>query len=149
MHYPDLTQCEWFQAKVPILMVGWLQSGRDFTRGDLSNEVFRKLVTLLKRPWDPHPSGGLHRCEFSRFSGGPFSVTFEDDTAPIGTANLFIPTGQHVFLAPSTILHYIDAHGYSPPAEFQEAVLSCPEMRSVAYFKKIKAAGLLNVQPEA
>ena len=116
--------------------------------GEVPSKVFRQLVTLFKKPWDPHPSGGLHGCEFCRFTGGPSSVTSEDITAPIGRSNVFIPTAHQVYLAPSTILHYIDAHGYFPPAEFPEAVLICPEMRSVAYFKQIKAAGLLNLQPQ-
>ena len=33
--------------------------------------------------------------------------------------------------------HYIDAHEFQPPPEFQRAVMSCPPMRSMEYFKAI------------
>jgi hypothetical protein len=33
--------------------------------------------------------------------------------------------------------HYIDAHEYCPPEEFQKAVLACPEMKSLAYMQAL------------
>ncbi|NNB86422.1 hypothetical protein HJC10_33875 [Corallococcus exiguus] len=47
-----------------------------------------------------------------------------------------------MFIAPTMIVHYIDAHEYVPPMEFQEAALKCPEMRSMAYLKAIRACGI-------
>ena len=35
----------------------------------------------------------------------------------------------------------MDAHGYSPPAEFQQAVMDCPPMRSMDYLKAILKNG--------
>ena len=31
-----------------------------------------------------------------------------------------------LFVAPEMVVHYIEEHGYSPPAEFVEAVLRAP-----------------------
>jgi hypothetical protein len=53
---------------------------------------------------------------------------------PKGTVNLFVPGRKSVIVAPVLIEHYIDAHGYMPPAEFCEAVLECPPMGTDEYF---------------
>ncbi len=36
---------------------------------------------------------------------------------------------------------HIDAHQYRPPDVFQQAVMACPEMRSMPYLKAIRANG--------
>ena len=46
------------------------------------------------------------------------------------------------YASPSTILHYVDSHGYAPPLEFQRAVIECPPMRSMEYLRAIQRAGL-------
>ena len=55
----------------------------------------------------------------------------------IGFKNVFVPGDAKIYVAPELILHYIDQHGYAPPAEFQQAVLDCPTMRSVPYLQAI------------
>lgn len=52
---------------------------------------------------------------------------------------LFVPFGPAIYVSPRSIAHYIDAHGYGPPAEFQKAVMECPEMRSLAYMQALLA----------
>jgi hypothetical protein len=47
-----------------------------------------------------------------------------------------------VYVAPSLVVHYIDAHQYAPPDAFQHAVTSCPPMRSMDYFKAIRKHGI-------
>jgi hypothetical protein len=44
-------------------------------------------------------------------------------------------------VAPSLILHSMDAHEYAPPAAFCEAVLACPPMRSMDYLRAILKNG--------
>ena len=56
----------------------------------------------------------------------------------MGISKLWLPDDGIVYVAPSLILHYIDAHGYSPPVEFREAVIACPPMRSIDYLKAIR-----------
>ena len=65
----------------------------------------------------------------------------QSNDVSIGSNNLFVPADGFLFVAPSTIIHYIDSHGYSPPIEFQRAVLECPEMRSMHYLKAILENG--------
>lgn len=59
----------------------------------------------------------------------------------MGVFNLFIPGDGVLYVAPSLILHYMDAHGYGPPKEFQASVMSCPPMRSMDYLKAVLKNG--------
>jgi hypothetical protein len=52
-----------------------------------------------------------------------------------------VPGRGVVYVAPSLIPHYVDAHGYAPPRAFREAVLAGPPMRSVAHFRARKENG--------
>jgi hypothetical protein len=59
----------------------------------------------------------------------------------VGVTNVWIPADGFLYVAPSLVLHYIDAHGYSPPFEFQAAVVACPPMRQMDYLKAILKNG--------
>jgi hypothetical protein len=142
-HYEDLTTCDYFGAiDGALLAVGWLQRDRPFTKGRVEARFFGALVELAIDPWQPFAFAGLHRCEFCRFTGGPGAVYYENIAARVGAENLFVPGDGAMYVAPSTILHYIDAHEYAPPEEFQRAVLACPPMRSMEYLKALRAAGV-------
>ena len=56
--------------------------------------------------------GGFHTCEFCGWSHG--------------NENFGVPSGELLFVAPEMVVHYIEEHGYCPPAEFVEAVLRSP-----------------------
>ncbi|HEU5101498.1 MAG TPA: hypothetical protein VFU22_20890, partial [Roseiflexaceae bacterium] len=68
-------------------------------------------------------------------------VRYKDKKIVVGALNLFVPGEGFLYAAPSMIAHYILAHGYAPPAEFQEAVLRCSKMGSEEYFLSIKQHG--------
>ena len=59
----------------------------------------------------------------------------------LGATNIWVPAGDRIFVAPSLILHYIDAHGYRPPDAFIDAVRQCPPQRSPEYEKAMFTAG--------
>lgn len=143
MYYADLD--EWLAMGAPpsrLLAVGWLQPGRPFDQGDVDAGFFEALTALLRDPWQPASALGIHRCTFCRFSGGPGLLEFRGNRVELGRQNLFVPAAEVTFVAPSMIAHYVDCHGYAPPAEFRRAVLSCPPMRSIDYLKLIRAAKL-------
>jgi hypothetical protein len=117
-----------------LIAVGWLEPGHPFATGKVSEKFFEQLSGLLRNPWQPVVSAGLHRCAFCRFASERNIVA--------ESTNLFIPAREGVYVAPSLVAHYIDAHKYCPPVDFQEAVLNCPEMKSLAYLTEIKARGL-------
>ena len=139
-HYADLTPCDYFTPDHDgkLIAVGWLAHGQDYLKGDVSLELFARLHQLLVNPWQPFVAMGAHACDFYRFSSGPSQLTLDNVTVQLGASNLFIPADDRLFVAPSLILHYIDAYEYSPPAEFCEAVMACPEMRSMNYLKLIR-----------
>lgn len=101
----------------------------------------RKLAELLVVPWQPVITMGKHDCPFCRFTGGPADFSFEGLDVQLGVRNIFIPADGFLFVAPSLILHYIDSHGYSPPSEFQQAVVACPPTRSMEYLRAIVKNG--------
>ncbi len=139
-HYPDLAPCDYFTPEHDdkLVAVGWLARGHDFSRGDVDYELLTRLHQLLVNPWQPCVAMGTHPCGFCRVSGGPCEFTLDNTTATVGVANLFVPAEGRLFVSPSLILHYIDAHDYWPPSEFCDAVMECPEMRSVEYLKLIR-----------
>lgn len=147
MHFPDLSPYAISPIEGPpkLIAVGWLEPGHDYRRGDVDGEFVKKLVEILVDPWQPAAAGGGHPCGFCRLSGGPASFRLADSiaspTVELGIANVWIPADGFLYVAPSLILHYIDAHGYSPPLEFQAAVLACPPMRHMDYFKAILKNG--------
>ena len=135
-YYLDLSPCDYFGRWQEVLIaVGWLEQGHAFATGTVSKEFFAQLVGLLIDPWQPAATAGFHQCAFCR-------NTTERNTIVAGTANLFIPARTGVYVAPSLITHYVDAHEYCPPADFQQAVLKCPEMKSLAYLQEMRARGL-------
>lgn len=120
------------------LAVGWLEPEYEYPQGALQPRFIERLSELLVDPWQPFVHMGTHDCGFCRLTGGPGQFTCGHTTIQMKVNNLFIPAEQHVFVAPSLILHYMDAHLYCPPRAFQEAVLACPPMRSMDYLKAIR-----------
>jgi len=137
-HYPDLSACRYFSIdnEDKLIAVGWLDPDFEFTRGDVDPDVVAALCSFCVNPWEPAALMGCHDCGYCRFTTGMRTFTY-NHTVMLGSSNLFIPADGFLFVAPSLILHYIDAHGYAPPREFCEAVVKCPPMRSMDYLKAI------------
>ncbi|HEY1011486.1 MAG TPA: hypothetical protein VGE07_02200, partial [Herpetosiphonaceae bacterium] len=138
--YEDLSPCNYFPSGLAPLAVGWLDDHHPYPHGRIDPETARILFELLDNPWQPpFESGGIHHCELCYLSGGPFLIRRRDGggEAQVGRRNLFVPGAGVIYVAPSTIIHYIDAHGYLPPAEFIAALHACPPMRSPAYLKAL------------
>ncbi|MEM9069790.1 MAG: hypothetical protein AAGE52_14855 [Myxococcota bacterium] len=91
-------------------------------------------------------SAGWHRCTLCRF-GHVGTVTYGRLQVSVGASNLFVPADARIYVAPSLIVHTIDAHGYRPPEEFLEAVRACPPMSSMAYKRALLAAGGASLLP--
>ena len=127
--------------KKAVTAVGWLERGMEYPKGPVSEEFFAALVRLCVNPWQPAAAAGRHPCSFCQFSGGPATVTYRGMTVLMGAANVYVPASDCIFVAPSLIVHYVDAHEYQPPAAFQCAVMECPEMRSLAYLTQLKSHG--------
>jgi len=116
-------------AKVCVA-VGWLERGTPFPTGAADIRVYRRLQELALDPFQLFVAGGSHGCTLCQF---------EPEKA--GGANLFIPGAGFLFVAPELIVHYMNAHAYLPPNAFGQAVLSCPDMRSMEYKRLFLANG--------
>jgi hypothetical protein len=129
--FADGASCDYFRrGNASVLRaIGWLEPGREFQKGAIPREVYSKLVALLKNPWQPFLSAGLHECSLCAFH-----------PEAIGTNNLFVPCDAFLYVCPELIVHYINAHAYAPPEAFCGAVLRCPDTRS----KEYKHAFLVN-----
>lgn len=142
-YFADLSPCKYFSCddENKLIAVGWLDREHPYERGPMEEPVVARLCELLVDPWQPAIAMGPADCEFCRFSYGPASFSYGGSTAGLGVSNIFIPADGFLFVAPSLILHYIDSHEYAPPKEFCDAVLKCPEMRSMDYLRALLASG--------
>jgi hypothetical protein len=127
--FEDLAPCTYFPGDTEVVAVGWLERGRTYATGHVDRGVYEALFEMRKNPWQPFVSMGTHECELCQFAGEH------------GSANLFIPGDGVIYVAPELIVHYMNAHGYSPPEAFCRAVLACPPLRSMQYLKAIKECG--------
>lgn len=142
--YPDLGPIDFFPVadSSSLRAVGWLDSDQPFDTGPTSKDDFERLCELLVDPWHPPWTyAGYHRCDLCAYTGGPSTILFRGHTIRIGLVNLFVPSGDVLYVAPSLILHTIDSHHYRPPEEFLAAVRACPPTRSMDYKRALLAAG--------
>jgi hypothetical protein len=142
--YPDLGPCDYFgPGHAPMLRaVGWLERDKPFPTGDVSEEVFRKLCQLSQNPWNPPiVFCGFHQCELCRFSSMSGGSYEKYSISSLASSSIFVPGDKVIYICPTSITHYMDAHGYCPPEEFCAAVLACPPMRSMPYLKALLANG--------
>lgn len=143
MHYDDSSPCDYFSSEAhgTLIAVGWLEPGHAYAGGEVDKGFVEKLCELLIDPWQPVIAMGRHACGFCRLTGGPAIFQHGVMSIQMGVSNLFVPGDGLLYVAPSLILHYMDAHGYQPPAEFQHAVMACPKMRSMDYLKAVLKNG--------
>lgn len=116
--FPDMGHEAMVESGDHVRAVGWLHGGHPFPRGKISPEFTEKLGRIVERRhhcvdelyWAA--AGGYHTCELCGNARG--------------TANLGVPAGDVLFVAPEMVLHYIEQHGYLPPEEFIAAVIASP-----------------------
>ncbi len=130
--YPDESKCDYFgdDAAEGLRAVGWLEHEKEYARGTVPAEVYDRLVELLKDPWQPWMFMGMYACDLCLYE--PHTMRGN---------NLFVPSNEFLYVAPQGITHYMNAHEYAPPAEFCQAILDCPDMRTMEYRRAISANG--------
>jgi len=141
--YDDLGPIDYLPVHddAPLRAVGWLDAEHSFETGSVSAGDFERLCELLVSPWQPFTAAGTHECELCAHTRGPSVLRFADHEVRLGVSNLFLPAGDVLYVAPSLIVHYIDAHHYRPPDAFLAAVRECPPMKSTAYKRALLATG--------
>jgi hypothetical protein len=151
-YFADLSPCDYFgfDPEDWLLAVGWLEPGHPYSEGKVDGQFVAALAALLCSPWKVFSFRGWHSCSCRRFSRRATGLSLknikervrpDDLTARSGAHNLFVPGRKCVYVAPELILHYIDAHGYSPPKVFQKAVRACPKVLSRGYLHAVVKNG--------
>lgn len=148
-YYGDLEPCTYFGSTLDgkLLAIGWLDADHDVPKGRVAREWVVKLAAAMLAPWQPCSFAGSHECELCRFSGGPGTFCIDGMEISLGATNLFIPTEEFVYVAPSLVLHYIDSHGYAPPQRFLTALEACPQHGTLEYRKLVLRHGLHKLGP--
>jgi len=121
-HFPDLSVYEYSKRSGHALNVGWLGQGHSFETGPVSTDVRDALVRLAGN--SVNVMRGLHYCDFCDAESPLYVETSDGQVrASLGTGEIqAIAENGVVYLAPTLLVHYIDAHDYLPPAVFLSAV---------------------------
>lgn len=121
-YYSDLSPYEYTRADSPMLNVGWLAAGHDFTTGGVPAEIFTQLLQFADS--QVNIMRGVHDCEFcSVESPIRMAAPTERGSVALGMGEIHVVDKSGcVYAAPSLILHYIQDHNYRPPDVFIRAV---------------------------
>lgn len=141
-HFADGSPCAYFPASCGdrLRAVGWLEPEHAYARGPVDRAFVFTLASLFVGVREFACAAGRHQCRLCRFSHETAPFQIDGLTVRMGASNLLVPAGEFAFMAPSLVLHYLDAHEYSPPAPFVEAVLQCPPTDSREYLVLAKRA---------
>ncbi len=123
-YFADLAPCTYFGPDQRILLsVGWLEAGHAYDTGSISRADIASLERLAVSTWQPVRAAGWHNCSLcgKTDEDDPFVRVIQGESKLLGADNIFIPSGNVMYVAPTLILHYIDAHGYRPPETFLRA----------------------------
>ena len=106
--------------------VGWLDGTHHFPIGKIESSLIEKIKQLASKPVELYR--GKHVCELcigapDIFVGKAINPVWAEWAEQRSSNGEFRVSGKQViFAAPVLIVHYIEEHGYLPPAEFLEAV---------------------------
>jgi hypothetical protein len=122
--FKDLSPYVYLESSTPMINVGWLGAGEPFEVGTVAPEVRDALVRLASHKH--HLMRGVHHCELCAVESPIRLVAdVERGWVSLGMGEIHVHGARGVvYAAPSLIIHYIDAHQYLPPVEFQRAALA-------------------------
>ncbi|MHA6878500.1 DUF7919 family protein [Ralstonia pseudosolanacearum] len=131
LHYADLTfYCRQIAPYTlsGVVNVGWLDMRSEFESGAVPAAFFERLKLIAGGVGDfkalVEPIRELPVCEIC----GEFELR-DDKGMLIPNAEIWVPSGSKIYASPVTILHFIEIHGYRPPAEYINAGL-CSDIDS-------------------
>jgi hypothetical protein len=120
-----------------VVHVGWLDSIHDFPRGKVPKALVEKLKLMAANPVEI--CRGYHLCELcdkpeeaqlipvpNRVVSRPNEAWTQWAKPRMSYGEIRVTRGGITYAAPMNVAHYIEAHGYLPPAEFLKAVEEAP-----------------------
>lgn len=128
-YFPDLTRYAYghdneIDGGDEDLSVGWLERGRDFSRGDAPPGLVDALLLCATRP--VRGRKGFHDCDLcpSAVRAGVISMDLDGRTIRLGNGEVRVRASDgQWYAAPTLVAHYVAGHGYLPPTPFVDAVL--------------------------
>lgn len=116
-YFADLTPYTYFEGEEPeLLNVGWLEPDHPYPQGKPPAGLLKRLRVLAEDR--VRQTRGYHYCGFCE------AATVDEDSVAHESAEFRVYGDGVSYAVPLLALHYIEAHGYLPPAEFCEAVLT-------------------------
>jgi len=112
MYIPELSNYSYSTRQAEEqFSVGWLSEDHEFTTGHVNPMV----VSRLKELPIVNKYRGFHICPYC------------EDKPAMGNGEIHvIDADGRKFVAPTMIIHYIEAHNYKPPNIFLQAVMGEP-----------------------
>lgn len=108
-----------------VVHVGWLGRDHNYPKGEVDSSLVEKMKKMAKHPVELYR--GFHICELcelpEELKGKRFSDQW-DAWAKHRSSNGEIRVSRDglTYAAPVLITHYIEDHGYLPPAVFIQAL---------------------------
>jgi hypothetical protein len=144
VYFDDLALCFYHHGPldadswaVPLRAVGWLEHPHEVPVGSVPAGFASRLAELVvqtETTFQQYTFRGVHECSHCLAAGGAArAVGWSQE-------NLIIPGDGEVFAAPGGIVHYVEDHGYCPPARFVAAVMACPDCDSPEYLQALRRA---------
>jgi hypothetical protein len=116
-----------------VFHVGWLDNIQPYPKGPVDARLIEKMKLLASNPVELYR--GKHICELCVEPTGLVKTTqpntvVVDPNSPwarwvnerSSNGEIRVSSEGIIFAAPVLIVHYIEAHNYSPPTEFLRAV---------------------------
>ena len=116
--FPDLGTITQVDRGEHVRAVGWLSAQQAFPVGAVPAEFLDRLWEFAGKSQDSIDAlgwgmaMGWHDCELCK--------------GYLGTRNFGVPYGELLLVAPEMLPHYVEVHGYHPPAEFIRALMESP-----------------------
>jgi len=134
-HYSDLsfyryTDSQWaFQEMYPyiLLNVGWIECST-FPQGHLVNKEMVLYGVMQHCKYPVNLMMGFQVCPFcNNADHSMLEVKWYKQSVRVGNGEIWVKGMNNlIYVAPTMIYHYMEAHDYLPPPEFIDAVRNEP-----------------------
>ena len=134
-YFPDLAPYAYGNEVHPgVVHVGWLDDKHPFPKGSVEGRLVEKMKLLAAKPVELYR--GRHICELCYRPPDVVKALVPNRGKLIDPNGIWkrwaepresngeirVSSAGVVFAAPVLIVHYIEEHGYLPPAQFLTAV---------------------------
>ena len=124
-HFEDGSAYTYDPDADPILVcAGWLARGHAYREAAVPDGFVDRLAWLCVNQLD-RVYRGIHVCELCPEASADYvSVVCQGKKHLLGNAEITVAAVVRTYAAPNLILHYVAAHGYSPPDDFVVAAMA-------------------------